>query len=61
MTVTVYSRTINGKKGEWQVDSIYTDGMPGGKKREKEYADNFRKTKENNKEYKVEVTKWVIF
>ncbi len=57
MTVTVYSRTINGKKGEWQVDSIYTDGMPGGKKREKEYADNFRKTKENNKEYKVEVTK----
>ena len=57
MTVTVYSRTINGKKGEWQVDSIYTDGMPGGKKREKEYADNFRQTKENNKEYKVEVTK----
>ncbi len=55
--ITVYSRTINGKKGEWQVDSIYTDGMPGGKKREKEYADNFRKTKENNKEYKVEVTK----
>ena len=55
MTVTVYSRTINGKKGEWQVDSIYTDGMPGGKKREKEYADNFRKTKEIHKEYKVEV------
>ncbi len=55
--ITVYSRTINGKKGEWQVDSIYTDGMPGGKKREKEYADNFRKTKETHKEYKVEVTK----
>ncbi len=33
--ITVYSRTINGKKGEWQVDSIYTDGMPGGKKRTK--------------------------
>jgi hypothetical protein len=31
--------------------------MEGGKKREKEYADNFRQTKENNKEYKVEVTK----
>ena len=54
MTVTVYSRTINGKKGEWQVDSIYTDGMPGGKKREKEYANNFKK-KDNNREYKVEV------
>ena len=53
--ITVYSRTINGKKGEWQVDSIYTDGMPGGKKREKEYADNFRKAKETHKEYKVEV------
>ena len=41
MTVTVYSRTTNGKKGEWELDSIYTDGMEGGKKREKEYADNF--------------------
>ena len=57
MTVVVYKRTINGKKGEWELDSIYTDGMEGGKKREKEYADNFRQTKENNKEYKVEVTK----
>ena len=57
MTVTVYSRTTNCKKGEWELDSIYTDGMEGGKKREKEYADNFRNTKENNKEYKVEVTK----
>ena len=57
MTVTVYSRTTNGKKSEWELDSIYTDGMEGGKKREKEYADNFRQTKENNKEYKVEVTK----
>ena len=56
MTVTVYSRTTNGKKGEWELDSIYTDGMEGGKKREKEYADNFRQTKENNREYKVEVT-----
>ena len=57
MTVTVLRREINGKKGEWELDSIYTDGMEGGKKREKEYADNFRQTKENNKEYKVEVTK----
>ena len=57
MAVTVYSRTTNGKKSEWELDSIYTDGMEGGKKREKEYADNFRNTKENNKEYKVEVTK----
>ncbi len=57
MTVTVYSRIIDGKKGKWELDSVYTDGMEGGKKREKEYADNFRNTKENNKEYKVEVTK----
>ena len=57
MTVTVYSRTINGKKGKWTFYSIYTDRIKGGRKREKEYADNFRKTKENNKEYKVEVTK----
>jgi len=57
MTVTVYSRTINGKKGDWILNSIYADSMNGGKKREKEYADNFRKTKETHKEYKVEVTK----
>ena len=54
MTVTVFRRTINGKKGEWELDSIYTDGMEGGKKREKEYASNFKK-KDNNREYKVEV------
>ena len=54
MTVTVFRRTINGKKGEWELDSIYTDGMEGGKKREKEYASNFKK-KENKIEYKVEV------
>ena len=54
MTVTVYSRTINGKKTKWEFHSTYTDGMPGGKKREKEYANNF-KQKENDKEYKVEV------
>ena len=54
MTVTVFRRIINGKKGEWELDSIYTDGMEGGKKREKEYASNFKK-KENNIEYKVEV------
>ena len=54
MTVTVYSRTVNGKKGKWEFHSTYIDGMPGGKKREKEYASNFKK-KENNKEYKVEV------
>jgi len=54
MTVTVYSRTVNGKKGKWEFHSSYVDGMPGGKKREKEYASNF-KQKENDKEYKVEV------
>ena len=57
MTVTVYRRTINGKKGKWTFHSIYTDKLDGGRKREKEYANNFKKTKENNKEYKVEVTK----
>ena len=54
MTVTVYSRTINGKKGKWTFHSIYTDKLDGGRKREKEYANNF-KQKENDKEYKVEV------
>ena len=54
MTVTVYSREINGKKGKWELDSIYIDGMPGGKAREKEYAKNFNK-KELHKEDKVEV------
>ena len=56
MTVTVYSRTINGKKGKWEFHSFYTDGMDGGKKREKEYAENFKNEK-NKVEYKVEVTK----
>ena len=54
MTVTVYSRTINGKKGKWEFHSWYIDGMEGGKRREKEYASNFKK-KENDREYKVEV------
>ena len=54
MSVTVYRRTINGKKGKWELDSIYTDGMPGGKEREVEYAGNF-KQRENDKEYKIEV------
>ena len=44
------------EEGEWELDSIYTDGMPGGKKREKEYAENFKNEK-NKVEYKVEVTK----
>ena len=55
MTVTVYSRTINGKKGKWEFHSWYNDGLEGGKKREKEYASNFKK-KERDREYKVEVT-----
>jgi hypothetical protein len=54
MSVTVYSRIINGKKGKWEFHSWYTDGMQGGKKREKEYASNFKK-KDKDKEYKVEV------
>ena len=54
MTVTVYSRTINGKKGKWEFHSWYTDGMEGGKHREKEYAENFNK-KDLHIEYKVKV------
>ena len=54
MTVVVYKRTINGKKGKWKLDSIYTDCIEGGEYREKEYASNFKK-KENDIEYKVEV------
>ena len=56
MTVIVYRRTINGKKGEWELDSIYTDNIKGGKRREKEYASNFKNEK-HRVEYKVEVTK----
>ena len=56
MTVVVYKRTINGKKGEWELDSIYTDRIEGGEYREKEYASNF-KTEKHKVEYKVEVTK----
>ena len=56
MTVIVYKRTINGKKGKWELDSVYTDCIEGGEYREKEYAGNFQ-TIENKVEYKVEVTK----
>ena len=56
MTVTVYSRIIDGKKGKWELDSIYTDRIEGGEYREKEYASNF-KTEKHKVEYKVEVTK----
>ena len=56
MSVTILSRTINGKKGKWEFHSFYVDGMEGGEQREKDYADCF-KEKENNREYKVEVTK----
>ena len=56
MTVVVYKRIINGKIGEWELDSIYTDCIEGGEYREKEYASNF-KTIKHRVEYKVEVTK----
>mgnify|MGYP004122737573 FL=1 len=56
MTVIVYKREINGKKGKWELDSVYTDCIEGGEYREKEYASNF-KTVKNRVEYKVEVTK----
>ena len=48
MTVVVYRRTINGKKGKWELDSIYTDRIEGGEHREKEYASNFKTEKHNN-------------
>ena len=53
--ITVYERIINGKKGEWTIHSIYADGLEGGKYREKEYANNFKK-QDKNREYKVKVT-----
>ena len=56
MTVVVYKREINGKKGKWELYSVYTDRIEGGEYREKEYASNF-KTVKNRVEYKVEVTK----
>ncbi len=52
----IYRRTNKGKKGEWELDSIYTDNIEGGKRREKEYASNFKNEK-HRVEYKVEVTK----
>ena len=55
MSVTVYQREINGKKGKWTLNSIYIDNLKGGKRREKEYAENFNK-KDIHTEYKVEVT-----
>ena len=56
--ITVYERTINGKKSEWTLHSVYTDGLEGGKRREKEYAQNFLEInkKEDRIEYKVKVT-----
>ena len=36
-------RQINGKKGKWTLNSIYVDNLKGGKRREKEYAENFNK------------------
>ena len=53
--ITVYQREINGKKGKWTLNSIYVDNLKGGKRREKEYAENFNK-KDIHTEYKVEVT-----
>ena len=49
---------MNGKKSDWEIDSIYADGCEGGKHREKEYAQNFLdvNTTEDRIEYKVEVT-----
>ena len=54
--IIVYQREINGKKGEWKFHSIYVDNLDGGKYREKEYANVFKK-KDNYKAYKVKVTK----
>ena len=56
MTVFVEARETNGKKGKWTFHSMYVDNMEGGKKREREYAGQFKK-KDNNREYKVKVTK----
>ena len=55
--ISVYRRTINGKKGKWVLDSIYADGCEGGEHREKEYAQNFLdiNIKEDRVEYKVKV------
>ena len=56
--ISVYRRTINGKKGKWVLDSIYVDGCKGGEHREKEYAQNFLNVNklEERVEYKVKVT-----
>ena len=56
--ITVYKRNINGKKGNWEFDSIYVDGCKGGEHREKEYAQNFLNVNklEERVEYKVKVT-----
>ena len=55
--ITVYKRSINGKKSDWEFDSIYVDGCKGGEHREKEYAQNFLNVNklEERVEYKVKV------
>ena len=56
--IIVQSRETNGKKGKWHFHSIYFDGMPGGKKRERDYAKEFAKPdKQGRREFKVEVKK----
>jgi len=57
--ISVYRRTINGKKSDWVLDSIYADGCEGGEYREKEYGNNFLEANGNSDErveYKIEVT-----
>ena len=46
------SRVQTGSRGT--LNSIYVDNLKGGKRREKEYAENFNK-KDIHTEYKVEV------
>tara|TARA_Y100000310_G_scaffold154035_1_gene153595 strand:- start:177 stop:362 length:186 start_codon:yes stop_codon:yes gene_type:complete len=52
--VSIERRFINSND-KWEFDSIYYDGLEGGKKREKEYAKCFKNKNDGVYEYKVEI------
>ena len=54
--MVIVERKIIGKK-EWEFDSMYCDNMKGGKQREKDYAELFKK-KDSIYNYKVKIRKF---
>ena len=48
-------RRFKNSNDKWEFDSIYCDGLEGGKKREKEYAKCFKNKNDGVYEYKVKI------